>query len=213
MPPSRRCCRTCRSTAGPRRALRMALADIGVPPDDAELLFPGGAADMIEAFCDWADRRMEAEAADARPGAGAHARTGARRARAAASRRTAPTRRRSAARWRVLALPRQRARLRPHAPRAPSMRSGTRRATVRPISAGTPSARSSARSMRRRCCTGCATAARTTPRRWPSSTGGWPASAASARCAGAPRRRSHGCARRDARDFFHDRAIRQIHPP
>lgn len=30
---------------------------------DADLLFPGGTADMIEAYCDWADRRMEAEAA------------------------------------------------------------------------------------------------------------------------------------------------------
>jgi ubiquinone biosynthesis protein COQ9 len=45
------------------RALRRGLADIGVPADDAELLFPGGATDMIEAFCDWADRRMEAGAA------------------------------------------------------------------------------------------------------------------------------------------------------
>ncbi len=42
------------------RALRRGLTDIGVPPDDAELLFPGGVADMIEAFCDLADRRMEA---------------------------------------------------------------------------------------------------------------------------------------------------------
>lgn len=46
-----------------RRSMRMGLADIGVPADEAELLFPGGAADMIETFCDWADRRMEAEAA------------------------------------------------------------------------------------------------------------------------------------------------------
>jgi ubiquinone biosynthesis protein COQ9 len=45
------------------RALRMALADIGVPTDEAELLFPGGAADMIDAFCDWADRGMQTEAA------------------------------------------------------------------------------------------------------------------------------------------------------
>ncbi len=45
------------------RALRMGLRDIGVPADEAELLFPGGAPDMIEAFCDWADRGMEAEAA------------------------------------------------------------------------------------------------------------------------------------------------------
>ena len=45
------------------RALRMGLKDIVVPADEAELLFPGGAADMIEAFCDWADRGMAAEAA------------------------------------------------------------------------------------------------------------------------------------------------------
>jgi ubiquinone biosynthesis protein COQ9 len=32
---------------------------------DADLLFPGGAADMIEAWCDLADRRMEEEAARA----------------------------------------------------------------------------------------------------------------------------------------------------
>ena len=30
---------------------------------DADLLFPGGTLDMIEAYCDWADRRMEEEAA------------------------------------------------------------------------------------------------------------------------------------------------------
>jgi ubiquinone biosynthesis protein COQ9 len=41
------------------RALRSGLASIGVAREEAELLFPGGAADMIEAFCDWADRRME----------------------------------------------------------------------------------------------------------------------------------------------------------
>ena len=42
------------------RALRTGLAQIGMPPDDAALLFPGGAPDMIEAYCDWADRCMEA---------------------------------------------------------------------------------------------------------------------------------------------------------
>jgi ubiquinone biosynthesis protein COQ9 len=45
------------------RALRTGLAAIGVPAEEAELLFPGGASDLIEAFCDWADRRMEEEAA------------------------------------------------------------------------------------------------------------------------------------------------------
>lgn len=47
-----------------RRALRTGLAEIGASPDDAADLFPGGGADMIEAFCDWADRRMEAAELD-----------------------------------------------------------------------------------------------------------------------------------------------------
>ncbi len=42
-----------------RRSLRMGLASIGVSPEEADQLFPGGAGDMIEAFCDWADRRMQ----------------------------------------------------------------------------------------------------------------------------------------------------------
>jgi ubiquinone biosynthesis protein COQ9 len=46
-----------------RRALRAGLADIGEAAEDANLLFPGGAPDMIGTFCDWADRRMEASAA------------------------------------------------------------------------------------------------------------------------------------------------------
>jgi ubiquinone biosynthesis protein COQ9 len=41
-----------------RAALRAALADIGADPQDAELLFPGGAADLVEAFIDLSDRRM-----------------------------------------------------------------------------------------------------------------------------------------------------------
>jgi ubiquinone biosynthesis protein COQ9 len=45
-----------------RRALRMGLADIGVSGADADVLFPGGATDLIETFCDWADRRMETDA-------------------------------------------------------------------------------------------------------------------------------------------------------
>jgi len=55
-------------------ALRRGLADIGVPPEDAALLFPDGAADMIEAFCDWADRRMEEEAAALDPALRLHER-------------------------------------------------------------------------------------------------------------------------------------------
>ncbi|HEY3846855.1 MAG TPA: COQ9 family protein [Acetobacteraceae bacterium] len=46
------------------RALRGGLASIGVAREEAELLFPGGAADMIEAFCDRADRRMAQAAAE-----------------------------------------------------------------------------------------------------------------------------------------------------
>lgn len=45
------------------RALRTGLIAAGRDPDDAALLFPGGAADMIEAYFDLADRRMEAGAA------------------------------------------------------------------------------------------------------------------------------------------------------
>ncbi|HVC61290.1 MAG TPA: COQ9 family protein [Acetobacteraceae bacterium] len=46
------------------RALRAGLASIGVRREEAELLFPGGASDMIEAFCDLADRRMAQTAAE-----------------------------------------------------------------------------------------------------------------------------------------------------
>jgi ubiquinone biosynthesis protein COQ9 len=45
-------------------ALRAALARIGADPADAALLFPGGIADVIEAFIDLADRRMEAAVTD-----------------------------------------------------------------------------------------------------------------------------------------------------
>ena len=44
------------------KALRMALSSIGEHEDDALHLFPGDAPDMVAAFCDLADRRMEAEA-------------------------------------------------------------------------------------------------------------------------------------------------------
>ena len=44
--------------------LRRALAEIGQHPDDALLLFPDGAADMVAAFCDLADRRMATDATD-----------------------------------------------------------------------------------------------------------------------------------------------------
>jgi len=45
------------------RALRSGLAAAGMPEDEAELLFPLGAADMVAVFCDLADRRMTGAAA------------------------------------------------------------------------------------------------------------------------------------------------------
>jgi len=45
------------------RALRVGLVSRGVAPEEAKLLFAGGAPDMIEAFSDWADRRMTQAAA------------------------------------------------------------------------------------------------------------------------------------------------------
>src|SRR5579872_6649867 len=55
-------------------AVRRGLASIGAEPLDAALLFPGGVTDMIEAFCDWADRRMEEGAAALDPGLRLHER-------------------------------------------------------------------------------------------------------------------------------------------
>ena len=46
-----------------KRALRAGVRDAGMPPDEADLLFPLGIVDMIETFCDLADRRMEEGAA------------------------------------------------------------------------------------------------------------------------------------------------------
>ena len=45
------------------RSLRLALASLGQPPEDAPLLFPGGAREMVEAFCALADSRMAQAAA------------------------------------------------------------------------------------------------------------------------------------------------------
>jgi ubiquinone biosynthesis protein COQ9 len=47
-----------------RTTLRRALISIAAPEDDSEFLFPGGAIDMIEAYCDLADRRMSEAAGD-----------------------------------------------------------------------------------------------------------------------------------------------------
>ncbi|MBS0643890.1 MAG: COQ9 family protein [Proteobacteria bacterium] len=49
------------------RALRAGLRDAGMPADEADLLFPLGTVDMIETFCDLADRRMEEAAKDLPP--------------------------------------------------------------------------------------------------------------------------------------------------
>jgi ubiquinone biosynthesis protein COQ9 len=46
-----------------KRALRAGVRDAGMPADEAEMLFPIGTVDMIETFCDLADRRMEQAAA------------------------------------------------------------------------------------------------------------------------------------------------------
>jgi ubiquinone biosynthesis protein COQ9 len=45
------------------RSLKAGLRDAGMPADEADLLFPLGIVDMIETFCDLADRRMEEAAA------------------------------------------------------------------------------------------------------------------------------------------------------
>lgn len=44
-------------------ALHRALEEAGLHRDDAASLFPGGPTDLIEAYCDLADRRMIADAA------------------------------------------------------------------------------------------------------------------------------------------------------
>jgi ubiquinone biosynthesis protein COQ9 len=41
-------------------ALRSGLRDLGSDPRDAEMLFPGGVADLLEAYIDLEDRNMEA---------------------------------------------------------------------------------------------------------------------------------------------------------
>ena len=50
-----------------KRALRAGIAHAGMPADEADLLFPLGTVDMIETFCDLADRRMEEAAATLTP--------------------------------------------------------------------------------------------------------------------------------------------------
>jgi len=47
-----------------KRALRAGVMDAHMPADEADLLFPLGAVDMIETFSDLGDRRMEAAAQD-----------------------------------------------------------------------------------------------------------------------------------------------------
>jgi ubiquinone biosynthesis protein COQ9 len=46
-----------------KRALRAGVREAGMPADEADMLFPLGTVDMIETFCDLADRRMEEAAA------------------------------------------------------------------------------------------------------------------------------------------------------
>jgi ubiquinone biosynthesis protein COQ9 len=44
------------------KSVRQALVSLGLHPDDAPLLFPGGTGEMIAAYCALADERMEAAA-------------------------------------------------------------------------------------------------------------------------------------------------------
>lgn len=46
-----------------RAALQAGLRDLGQPAEDADILFPGGTIDLLDAFADWSDRQMEAAAA------------------------------------------------------------------------------------------------------------------------------------------------------
>lgn len=46
-----------------RLALRRGLSDLGADPLDGDRLFPLGPVDMVEAYCDLADRRMAEQAA------------------------------------------------------------------------------------------------------------------------------------------------------
>jgi ubiquinone biosynthesis protein COQ9 len=55
-----------------KRALKAGARQADLSPDEADLLFPLGSIDMIETFCDLADRRMAEAAAglpDTRPSA------------------------------------------------------------------------------------------------------------------------------------------------
>ena len=164
------------------RALRTGLVAAGGDERDAEILFPGGPPDMIEAFCDLADRRMEAGAAQLSLG---DMRTPAR-VRAVLELRLIQNRpyreaiRRALA---ALALPR-RAQL-------------AARCTARTVDAiwhaagdrsadfsCTPSVQSLSGCIRRRA-DWLVTPAKTMRRHWPSWTGGWRRSGGSLGCAGA----------------------------
>ena len=109
------------------------------PGPHADLLFPGGGPDMVEAYIDLADRRMATGAARGDRGpapdpACAHP------DRYPVRGRRSRTRRRCAGQlscWPILPMPGWRRAARP----APWMRSGSRPATPARISAGTPSAR------------------------------------------------------------------------
>ena len=153
--------------------------------EDAELLFPGGAPDMIEAFCDLADRRME-EGAAALDMDGLRTPARVRAVMALRLRQNRPHKEAVRRALAVLFLPRH-APLRPPAPArtvdAIWHAAGDRSAdfswyTKRAILAGVYSTRF---------CTGCATRARTTWRRWPFLIAGSRASAASARSGRGPK--------------------------
>ena len=122
------------------KALRAGLRSAGLPEADAELLFPGGAADMIATFCDLGDRRME-EGAAALDLASMRTPERVRALIELRLRQNRPHREAIRRALGVLALPRN-AELRPPAPPGRLTRFGTPRATARLISVGIQSARS-----------------------------------------------------------------------
>ena len=140
--------------------------------ENADLLFPGGPAEMVETYIDLADRRMAVAAATQMTGQRLHqkVRTLIATRFAQASHHKAAVRRA----FGVLSQP-ETSPPPPAAPPALSTRSGTPQATNPPTSAGTPSAPSSPRSIPPPCCSGWATIP-TARQPSPSSTGAWPAS-------------------------------------
>ncbi len=153
---------------------------------DADLLFPGGPLDIIEAYVDWADRRMEA---------GPPRRTSRRcalpaRVRAIVALRLEQNRPYKDAVRRalgVLSMPGNAALAARTPARTVDAHLARRRRRLRRLQLVHASGPSSPASTAPRCSSGCATTARTTSAPWNSWTAASPGSAASAGFAAAPR--------------------------